>query len=218
LTSGDAGTAVEPPQGADRRRRATCPPASKPSGAIDWSYDLLDPSEQRLFSRLGVFAGGWTLDAAEAVCGEDLSLDVLDGLESLLNKSLIRYAESHTDDPRFTMLETIREYAAEKLDESSEAPTIRQRHLAHVVAFVERAGPEAEGEHEAVWRAKVREESDNIRAAVSWALADRKPETVVQVTSFIWPYWDHSAGLMRCHLDGTDPIVRAAACHARPQL
>src|SRR5574341_1092978 len=168
-------------------------------GAIDWSYDLLDEQEQRLFARLGVFAGGWTLDAAEAVCAEDLPLDVLDGLESLLNKSRIRYGVSRADDPRFMMLETIREYAADKLDESGEAPTIRKRHLAHMLAFIERAAPEAEGEHEALWRTRVREEADNIRAALGWALADRQPETVVQAASSIWPYWDMFGWLAEMH-------------------
>ncbi len=157
-------------------------------GAIGWSYDQLNEDEQHLFWRLGAFVGGWTLEAAEEVCGEELSLDTLNGLESLLDKSLIRRTDAR--DVRFSMLEVIREFAAEKLAESGEAETVRKRHLTHILAFAQRAGSEADGEHEAEWRTRVRDESDNIRAAVGWALADRKPETVVQIASSIWPYWD----------------------------
>src|SRR5436190_12854225 len=103
-------------------------------GTIDWSYNLLDEGEKRLSARLGVFVGGWTLEAAETVCpikaagplqgrisdGENLPVEVFDGLESLADKSLIRQAEGASDESRFTMLETLREYAVEKLFESDD--------------------------------------------------------------------------------------------------
>jgi predicted ATPase/class 3 adenylate cyclase len=101
--------------------------------AIDWSYDLLDDDERVLFRRLAVFTGGWTLDVAEAVCAPDGELDVLDGLASLLDKSLVRHSGGD-DEPRYSMLQTIREYALELLEDSGEADEVRARHAA---AFLE---------------------------------------------------------------------------------
>ena len=96
---------------------------------IDWSYDLLDEPEKVLFARLGVFNGGWTIESAQSVCGNGLGLDVLGGLESLLDKSLLRQMDGKSDEPRFTMLETIREYALEKLTQSGELLIIQQAHV-----------------------------------------------------------------------------------------
>jgi predicted ATPase len=96
-------------------------------GAIDWSYDLLDANEQQLFWRLAVFSGGWGVEAAEEVCGPGLPLDVLEGLESLLNKSLLRRTGDSAGNPRFTMLETIGEYARERLAASDEEEAQRRR-------------------------------------------------------------------------------------------
>ena len=107
-------------------------------GTIDWSYNLLDEGEKTLFARLGIFVGGWTLEAAEAVCGESLPMEVFDGLESLTDKSLIRQTEGQGDEPRFMMLETLREYAAEKLLETDEAQRIRDRHLEYFLGLAER--------------------------------------------------------------------------------
>jgi predicted ATPase/class 3 adenylate cyclase len=174
-------------------------------GAIGWSYELLSRDERRLFWRLGVFAGGWTLEAAEPVCGEEPSLDTLRGLESLLDKNLIR--RSDVRDQRFTMLEVIREFATEKLAESGEAETIRGRHLARMVAFARRAGPEVDGRRETHWRAMVQDETENIRAAVDWALANRELETVVQMASSLWPYWEAFGWLHEMHAW----LVRAAS-------
>jgi predicted ATPase/class 3 adenylate cyclase len=179
-------------------------------GAIGWSYDLLDAEEQRLFWRLGVFAGGWTLEAAEQVCGEGLPRDVLDGLESLLDKSLVRRADGRG--PRFSMLGVIHEFAAETLAGSGEAEAMRNRHLGYVLAFSQRAGPEVDGEREAEWRAMVRDESDNIRAAVGWALAGRRLETAVQMASAVWPYWDMFGWLDELHAW----VVRAAQADLSP--
>ena len=111
--------------------------------AIAWSYDLLDPDEQRLFRRLGVFVGGFTLDAAEAVCTVegDLAVEVLDGLESLVAKSLVKQEAGSVGAARFTLLETIREYALERLEESGEAEALRRRHAQQMVAFTEQAEP-----------------------------------------------------------------------------
>lgn len=105
-------------------------------GAIDWSYDLLDEDERKLFARLSVFTGGWSVEAAETVCGEGLALDVLNGLESLLDKSLIRQVEGVEGDLRFAMLETIREYAAWQLTESGAAGDVHWRHMEFFVELV----------------------------------------------------------------------------------
>jgi predicted ATPase/transcriptional regulator with XRE-family HTH domain len=115
--------------------------------AIDWSYNLLAPDEQRLFWRLAVFVGGWTLEAAEAVCNRegDLALDMLEGLQSLADKSLLRQEMGSDGEPRFRRLETIREYAREHLEESGEAEELRQRHAAYFLALAERAEPELRG-------------------------------------------------------------------------
>src|SRR5215211_7733214 len=110
-------------------------------GAIEWSHELLGAEEQRLFRRLAVFAGGWTLEAAEAVCAADGELDVLDGLGSLLDKSLIRQSEVEGQ-PRFSMLETIREYAAEKLAEAGQAAELRRQHAEYFSRLAERMGGE----------------------------------------------------------------------------
>src|SRR5262249_21523077 len=117
--------------------------------AIAWSYDLLNEGEQRLFARLGGFVGGWTLEAAEAVCNvdRDLPLDVVDGIGALWDQSLLQQGEGVDGEPRFTMLETIREYALERLEQSGEASTIRQRHAECFLALAETAEPQFRGPH-----------------------------------------------------------------------
>ena len=106
---------------------------------IDWSYDLLGPDEQALFARLAVFVGGCTLEAAEAVCGGD---GLLTGLSTLIDNSLLRQEEQPDGEPRFTMLETIRAYALERLEASGEAEEIRRRHAEHFLAVAEQIGPD----------------------------------------------------------------------------
>src|SRR5207249_11805847 len=100
---------------------------------IQWSWELLDEPEKSLFRRLAVFAGGWTLEAAEAVCSPGDELDVLTGLESLVDKSLVRQAEVHGQ-PRFSMLATLREFALEQLEASGEAHEVRGRHAEYYCA------------------------------------------------------------------------------------
>jgi predicted ATPase len=100
---------------------------------IDWSYGLLDPAEQRLFTRLSIFAGGFTVESAEAVCddGGDLGMAVLDGLASLLNKSLVRRQGEDDAKPRLLLLETLREFASERLRASGKAEAVAARHAAY---------------------------------------------------------------------------------------
>ncbi len=118
--------------------------------AIDWSYQLLNEGEQNLFARLGVFSGGRSIDAIETVCGPGLPLDALDGLESLVNKSLLFQVEGPNGEPRFAMLETIHEYTRERLAQSGELPSIRDRHLAYFLALARRDGTGLPAESSAV--------------------------------------------------------------------
>ncbi|HEU5102309.1 MAG TPA: tetratricopeptide repeat protein, partial [Roseiflexaceae bacterium] len=138
---------------------------------IDWSYNLLSASEQALFARLGVFVSGCALEVAEAVCNADgdLLLDVLDGLAALVDKSLLQQIEQANGQPRFTMLETIREYALERLAAQGEAEALRERHLAYYLALAEAAEPHLRGAEQIVWADRLEVEHDNLRAALAWA-------------------------------------------------
>lgn len=156
-------------------------------GAIDWSYDLLDEAEKKLFARLGIFIGGWTLEFAEAVCGS--GLDALSGIESLLDKSLIRQHESISGETRFAMLETIREYAHEKLSHSGELESIQQAHADYMEQFLQKVSAAQSKPDEAEWFAKMDDDLDNLRSVVEWALAHRKPDHVFMLGR-LWQYWN----------------------------
>src|SRR5262249_44085340 len=145
---------------------------------IDWSHDLLHVSEQILFRRLAVFVGGCTLEAAEAICtaGDDLPQYVLDCLASLSDKSLLQAMEGVIGEPRLTMLETIREYALERLEGSGEAEALRQRHAAYFLDLAERAAPQLHRAEQQTWLVRIEAEHDNLRAALAWSLADAGKE------------------------------------------
>ena len=138
--------------------------------AVDWSYDLLDPREQTILNRLGVFAGGFTLDAAEAVAaGVDVeAFDVLDGVAHLVDKSLV-VAEHQGEGTRYRLLETIRHYALERLDDAGETDTVRRRHAEWCVDFATRTNAGMRSPDEVVWTTRLERECDNIRAGVTWA-------------------------------------------------
>ena len=139
---------------------------------IAWSYDLLDDPERRLFRRLAVFVGGWTLESADAICDVDQShADTLDGLESLVAKSLVRQADDAQDEPRFRMLETIREYAQEQLDASGESNVFRRRHADYYVALAEQIEPHLDGADSETWLHRAQIEHGNLRAALSWSVS-----------------------------------------------
>jgi peptide/nickel transport system substrate-binding protein len=138
---------------------------------IDWSYRLLAAEEQVLFARLGVFVGGWTVEAAEEVCNAagDLRFDLLDGLQALLDQSLIRQEIWGDSTPRFGMLETIGEYAQERLDVSAEAQPIRRQHAAYFLALAEAGVPTIWQRPLAARLDQIATEHDNLRAATTWA-------------------------------------------------
>ncbi len=141
-------------------------------GAIEWSYDLLDEGEQQLFRRMAVFQGGRRLEALEAVCNAegDLEIDLLDGVESLVSNSLLRQEEDESGEPSFVMLETIHEYAKERLEESGEAETLRRRHTDYFLALAEEAEPHLRGPRQVEWMELLEREHDNFRAALQWSL------------------------------------------------
>ena len=140
-------------------------------GAIAWSYDLLDENEKRLFRRLAVFVGGFTLEAAAAVCDTngDLQLDVFEGIAALVDESLLRQESSHDGEPRLFMLETIREYALERLIESGEKEESQRHHLEFFLAFAERGEIELRGAQQLKWLDRLEIEHDNLRAALDWS-------------------------------------------------
>jgi predicted ATPase/class 3 adenylate cyclase len=141
-------------------------------GAIDWSYHLLDAAEQMLFARLGVFASGWTLEAAETICaGDGLAADaILDVLTQLVNKSLVVVEREQGEETRYRLLETIRQYAWERLVESGEGDSVRDRHLNYFTALAEHADPELPGPKQITWLNRLEAELDNLRAALQWSL------------------------------------------------
>jgi len=139
---------------------------------LAWSYDLLDAAEQQLFQRLSVFVGGCTLEAIEAVCtalgdGDGAGI-VLDGVASLINKSLLQQTEQKGDEPRLVLLETIREYGQECLSARGEEEVIRRAHAAYYLRLSETAEPEVEGPQQALWLERLEEEHDNLRTALQW--------------------------------------------------
>ncbi len=164
---------------------------------IDWSHSLLNESEQKLFRRLSTFVGGCTLEAAEAVCDTayDLGIDLFDGLSSLLDKNLVQRLEGIGSEPRFAMLETIREYAAERLVTSGEDDATRRAHAAYCLVLAEEGNPELPPEHRIAWLARCDVEIDNFRSALDWLFESRELDWALRLCTALFRFWD-----MREHL------------------
>ncbi|MDQ4127773.1 MAG: tetratricopeptide repeat protein, partial [Actinomycetota bacterium] len=160
-------------------------------GAIEWSHALLGEGDRVLFARLAVFAGGHSLEAVQAVCDarDDLPVDVLEGVSSLLDKSLLRQEEGSEGEPRFVMLETIQEYARERLQESGEAEEFKRLHARYFLTVAEEAEPELTGPGQLAWFERLESEQDNMRAALSWAL-DNEPETARRLAKALARFWE----------------------------
>jgi predicted ATPase len=159
---------------------------------IQWSHGLLEEGEKVLFRRLSVFAGGRTLEAIEAICDaeRDLPIDVLDGLGSLVDENLLKQEEGVGREPRFVMLETIHEFAREKLQESDEGEGIRRLHAEFFVALAEEAEPEVEGSQQTVWLERLEEEHDNMRRALSWSLGQGEDaELALRMGAALGEFW-----------------------------
>jgi predicted ATPase/DNA-binding CsgD family transcriptional regulator len=158
--------------------------------AVGWSYSRLEPGQQALFRRLAVFVGGFPLEAAEAVCA-DLDVDVLDGLASLVDKSLLQREEHPEGDPRFRMLETFREFALEQLAASGEAELARRRHAEFYLALVERAEPTLSGPDQAQWLDRLERDYPNIRAVLDRARADEVDAAILpRFAAAAWRFWN----------------------------
>jgi predicted ATPase/class 3 adenylate cyclase len=164
-------------------------------GTIEWSHDLLEAKEQRLFARLGTFNGGWSLEAAEAICGPALGLEVLDGLGTLIDHSMVRLGEPGDGEPRFRMLETIREFAVERLASSGDDDELRRRHAEHFRNLAEEAEPHLTREDRVLWLERLDVEHDNLRAALDWAERTKDAYTGLRTAAAIWRFW-----LQRGHL------------------
>ncbi len=164
--------------------------------AIDWSYNLLEPSEQALLARLGVFAGGCSLEVADSVCGNKMNLgEVFEGLASLVDKSLVRQSDGADGEPRFGLLETIREYALERLEAEGELEELRRRHAERYLELVLAAEPELTRANQALWLVRLDEENDNIRAALSWTISSGEVELGLQLAGALVRFWS-TRGLM----------------------
>jgi tetratricopeptide (TPR) repeat protein len=158
---------------------------------IAWSYDLLDEDEQRLFRWLGVFVGGCTLADTEAVCDAegDLGRELLDGIASLVDESLVRQVEHGNGEPRFMMLETVREFAWGELHRSAEAGEIRRRHARFFLGLAEEAEVELGGRDQVAWFVRLEEEHDNLRAALEWSLETGEAETGLRIGGALHWFW-----------------------------
>jgi predicted ATPase/class 3 adenylate cyclase len=159
-------------------------------GAIGWSYDLLDEGARRLIDRLSVFRGGFDLEMAERVCGpaDEVGGDVVERLGELVDQSLVRLDEDSLE-PRFAMLETIREYAGEMLATRGEAETIGDRHAAAMLELAELAEPELNGADQRTWLDRLEREHDNMRAALDRSIAKPDPDLGVRTAFALWRFW-----------------------------
>ena len=156
---------------------------------IDWSYDLLSEKERSLFCQLAVFASDWALEAAEAVCTDELQpLEVVDLLTQLVNRSLVML-ETQGRETRYRYLETIRQYAREKLLESGKNEAARGGHVAFFLKLAEEAEPKLRGVEQVVWLDRLEAEHDNLRAALAWALAQREIEAGLRLAGSLYRFW-----------------------------
>jgi len=161
--------------------------------AIGWSYDLLSSEEQRLFRCLSVFVGGCQLAAVEAIwaaLGEDHAAgQVLDGVASLIDKSLLHLTEHEGQEPRFVMLETIREYAQECLEHCGEAEQVRRAHADYYVTLMEEAERQLHAAEQLHWVRRLRAEMDNLRAVLRWSIETGEVEVASRLSGAMWYYW-----------------------------
>jgi predicted ATPase/class 3 adenylate cyclase len=189
---------------------------------IDWSYDLLSITERSLLVRLSIFAGGWSLEAAEQICKDEENkgslhnsdfilhpFDVLDLLTQLVNKSLVIADSDNTSEPRSRLLETVRQYAREKLLETGLASVVRNRYLEHFMQLAERAESEFNGPDQVLWMSRMELELDNLRAAMEWSL-DQNFEAGMRLVSALKWFW-----VTYAHFG--DGIEKLTQLLARPQ-
>jgi tetratricopeptide (TPR) repeat protein len=176
----------------------TCGPRDVPSRqqtlrkTIDWSHGLLSAAEQTLFRRLAVFSGGCTLESVEAVCNtrHDLEIPVLDGISSMVNKHLLQRKEEKTAEGRFTMLQTIREYALERLRASGEEVFTRRAHAAYCVVLAEEGAAQLTEEDRANWLTLWDAEYNNLRNALDWLIRTESGEWALRLGTALFAFWE----------------------------
>lgn len=197
--------------------------------AMSWSHDLLTPSEQAFFRRLGVFRGGWTLEAADLVTNAsgELGSNALEVTTSLLDKSLIRRHGDSRDEPRFEMLKTIRDYAGGHLEQADEVNPTRLKHARAFLELAERAAPLLTGTHRAEWLDRLEGEVDNFRTALRWTIDTGQADIGMRLGAALWRFWQ-----IRAHIGegravmadllalpgDVDAVVRARALSAAGSL
>ena len=191
------------------------------TATIEWSFGLLDEHEKCLFSRLGIFVGGWTLDAAEKVCSANMTdqseFDVMEGIASLAEKSLVKRVEAASG-KRFHMLETIRAYAVDRFEEGEEREEIRSRHAEYYSDLAEQVDAGIRGPKQLQWRQLMLDELSNFRASSHW-LRKVNPDAALQAVLSLWWFWQTAGfageglGLITALLDqtGISPRTRARA-------
>ncbi len=177
-------------------------------GAIQWSYEMIDAPGRRLLARFSVFARGGSLEQVESVCGppDDIGGDVIDMLDQLADQSLVRRLPDFSE-PRFLMLQTIREFMAEQLERSDEAAAIKDRHVQAFIALVQQAQPYVFGSRRKEWLDRLEMEDDNLRAALDWTLATGDAKNAMLLAACLWRFWQ-----MRGHIhEGRARVVAALA-------
>jgi predicted ATPase/class 3 adenylate cyclase len=182
--------------------------------AIAWSHDLLDPAEQALFRRLAAFAGGATLDAIDAVsrAAGEIALSSLDGISALVDKSLLRPDAAADDEPRFTMLETIREFALEQLASSGEEAVTRTAHADFFIQLAERVEPELTGPMQLKWLDRLGRDHENYRAIFAWAERTLDSERGLRLGAALWRFW-----VVRGHMaEGRTRLARVLSLPSDP--
>ena len=197
--------------------RSAAPRQQTLRATLDWSHRLLSETERTLLRRLSVFAGGGTLEAAEAVCsGEGIEQDdVLDLLGTLVDKSLV-VARTGTDGAmRYWMLEIIRQYAREKLAESKEAGETQARHAAFFLALAEEAEPELAGVQQDLWVERLEREHDNLRTALSWVLEREEGELGLRFGGALWRFW-HARGYINEGLGWLESVLACSGPRVTP--
>jgi predicted ATPase/class 3 adenylate cyclase len=158
---------------------------------IGWSYELLGENERVLFRRLSVLSGGSTLEVAGAVCGRDgdAGIAVLEGLTALVDSGLVRAHDTPEGDVRFSMLQTVREFASERLEAEDDRPAIERRHAAWSLRLAEAAEPHLRGPELGRWLSTLEIEHDNLRAALAWAIDSGDAATGLQLVGALWRFW-----------------------------
>lgn len=184
--------------------RASLPRQRTLQAMLDWSHSLLDADERRLFRRLAVFRGGFTLEAAESVCSAGVADGVVDVLSSLIDKSLVIFEEGADHPPRFSLLETVREYAHHHLQSEGEGQTALE-HARYYLALADSMYEQLRGPGQAAWFTHVEDELDNLRTSFEWTL-EHDPKSALNLTLKLERYW-----IMHRRGEGHDWLARALA-------